>query len=247
MVSHFKDHPAVIGFQVDNETGSYGTAGRNVQLGFVDYLKQKFGETAKLNEVWGFAYWGQLVNDWDELPPRDGALNPGYKLEWERYQRKLVTDFLAWQAGIVDEYKRPDQFVMQNFVGGVRTNVDEIEIARHMDVTGVNPYHGVQDQLDGFMIALSGDLCRSLKQQSYFVTETNAQTIGWDSTFQYPPPTTARRGSTSSATPPRAPTWWPTGTGTRSTTGRRRTGRASSPTTSSPTGSTGRCLASARS
>jgi len=187
IISHFRDHPAIIGYQIDNETSSYGTSGINVHLGFVDYLKKKFKSTAALNKIWGFTYWGQLLNDWDELPPRDGILNPGYKLEWERYQQKIVTDFLAWQASIVNEYKRPDQFITHNFVGGVRTNIDEFEIAKHLDITSVNPYHPVQDELDGERIALSGDLCRSLKQNNYLVTETNAQTIGWDSKNQFPP------------------------------------------------------------
>jgi beta-galactosidase len=187
VVGHYRNHPAVIGYQVDNETGSYGTAGRNVQLSFVDCLKRKFGSVSRLNEIWGFVYWGQLVNDWDELPPRDGILNPGYKLEWERHQRQLVTDFLAWQARIVNEYRRPDQFITHNFVGGVRTGIDQPAIARHLDVAAVNPYHPVQDDLDGESIHLSGDLCRSLKRQNYLVTETNAQTIGWDSRQQFPP------------------------------------------------------------
>jgi len=55
-----------------------------------------------------------------------------------------VTDFLAWQAAIVNEYKRSDQFIPQNFVGGIRTNIDEYEIARHLDVAAVNPYHDVR-------------------------------------------------------------------------------------------------------
>ncbi len=187
VVAHYKDHPAIIGYQVDNETGPNGLALPNVHRSFVEYLKKKFGTPQKLNEVWGFAYWGQLVNDWDEFPSREGILNPGYKLEWERFQQQIVTDFLAWQARIVREYKRPEQFVTHNFVGGIRTNIDEPEIARHLDVTAVNPYHGVQDELDGMAISLSGDLCRSLKQQNYLITETNAQTIGWDSRTQYPP------------------------------------------------------------
>ena len=187
VVSRFKDHPAIIGYQLDNETGSYGTAGRAVQLGFVDYLKQKFQTTAALNQAWGFTYWGQLVNDWDEFPPRDQILNPGYKLEWERYQQKLVSDFLAWQAAIVRQYRRPDQFITHDFVGGALTNVDQPTVARHLDIAAVNPYHSVQDELDGQQISLCGDLCRSLKQRNYLVTETNAQTIGWDSMGQFPP------------------------------------------------------------
>src|SRR5438067_11439944 len=35
-------------------------------------------------------------------------------------------------------------------------------------------------------IWFSGDLARSLKHTNYLVTETNAQTIGWDSRTQYP-------------------------------------------------------------
>jgi beta-galactosidase len=187
VVSHSRNHPAIIGYQVDNETGPNGLPLPNVQRAFVEYLKSKYGTVDVLNKSWGFAYWGQLVNDWDELPPRDGILNPGYKLEWERYQRKIVTDFLAWQAAIVREYARPEQFVTHNFVGGIRTNLDQWEIAKHLDVAAVNPYHSMQDRIDLQSVSLSGDLCRSLKQQSYLVTETNAQTIGWDSRAQYPP------------------------------------------------------------
>ena len=163
VIGHFRNHPAIIGYQIDNETSAYRTAGANVQSSFVEYLKKKFQSTAQLNRLWGLVYWGQLVTDWDEFPPRDGILNPGYKLEWERYQQKIATDFLAWQASIVNEYKRPDQFITHNFVGGVRTDIDEYEIARHLDIAAVNPYHPVQDDLDGLGIALSGDLCRSLR------------------------------------------------------------------------------------
>ncbi len=188
VVSRFKDHPAVIGYQIDNETASYGTAGRNVFLGFVDYLKRKYKTADELNKVWGFAYWGQLINDWDELPPPDGAVNPGYQLEWQRYQLKIAADFLAWQAAIVNEYKRPDQFITHDFVGGVRVDVDQFEIAKCLDVVGTNSYPPVQDKFDGYQIAQTGDLCRSLKQSNYLVTETNAQTtaIG-PSQPQFPP------------------------------------------------------------
>jgi len=187
VVSHFKDHPAIIGFQVDNETHPTGFATPRTRKLFASYLKDKFKTTEKLNEIWGLVYWGQLLGDWSELPPIDGILNPGFKVEWQRFQRKLVTDFLAWQVQIVREYKRPDQFVTHNFIGGVRTDLDQHEIARHLDIVAVNPYHRVQNELDGHGIAFSGDLNRSLKNADYLVTETNAQTIGWDSRGQQPP------------------------------------------------------------
>ncbi len=76
LVSHYRNHPAVIGFQIDNETNSYGTAGPGVQAAFVEHLKEKYGSVGKLNEVWGLTYWGQLLNDWSEFPPRDDSVTP---------------------------------------------------------------------------------------------------------------------------------------------------------------------------
>jgi len=187
IVSHFKNHPAVIGYQIDNETGAYGTAGPNVQVGFVQYLKKKFGTVDAINKAWGLVYWGQLISGWDDFPARDGILNPGWKLEWERFQHQLVTDFLVWQAGIVNEYKRTDQFVTQDFHGGIRTAVDGVGIMKRLDIASINPYHGTQDDADGWWIACMGDFTRSLKPGPYLVTETNAQTIGWDSKGQFPP------------------------------------------------------------
>jgi beta-galactosidase len=181
VISHFKDHPAIIGYQIDNETSSYGTAGKNVFLKFVDYLKKKFKTVDELNKAWGLAYWGQLINNWDELPPPDGTVNPGYQLEWQRYQLKIVTDFLAWQAAIVNECKRPDQFITHDFVGGARTDVDQFEVAKCLDIVAANSYFPVQDKFDGYQITLTGDLCRSLKQSNYLIMETNAQTAITDS------------------------------------------------------------------
>jgi beta-galactosidase len=186
IVSHFKDHPAVIGYQIDNETAPTGAATPYMNTLFLERLKQKFKTPQVMNEAWGLVYWGQLVDSWDDLPPRDGILNPGYKLEWENFQHDVVTDYLAWQAKIVNEYKRPDQFVTQDFSGGVHTNIDQWAIAANLDIVAENPYFETQKRLDGRSIWLSGDLARSLKRTNYLVTETNAQTIGWDSRTQYP-------------------------------------------------------------
>src|SRR6266853_860189 len=186
IVSRFKDHPAVIGYQIDNETSPTGVSTPYSQTAFLERLKRKFKTPDAMNKAWGFVYWGQLVDKWEDLPSRDGILNPGYKLEWENFQHDIVTDYLAWQAKIVNEYKRPDQFVTQDFSGGVHTNLDQWAIARSLDIVAENPYFETQKRLDARGIWLSGDVGRSLKHTNYLVTETNAQAIGWDSRTQYP-------------------------------------------------------------
>jgi beta-galactosidase len=187
LVARFKDHPAVIGFQLDNETHHSGTADVHVQAAFRERLRRKFGTPGALNKAWGLNYWGQRINSFDELPPREGALNPGYKLEWERFSQDIVTEFLSWQAEIVRGLKRPDQFITHDFCGGLPADVRQVEIARALDIPAVNVYFGLQDEMTGEEIAFSGDVNRSLKGSNYLVTETTAQTIGWSSEGQFPP------------------------------------------------------------
>jgi len=186
LVGRFKDHPAVIGYQLDNETHASGTADAPVQKMFRDALRAKFKTPEALNKAWGLNYWGQNIASFDDLPPRDGIRNPGYKLEWERFQQGIIADFLAWQARLVNELKRPDQFVSNDFAG-VQTDLDPFEVSRSLDVPSINIYHPVQDRLTGVEIAHAGDYARSLKRSGYLVTETNVQTTGWDSAGQFPP------------------------------------------------------------
>lgn len=187
LVEHYHDNPAVIGWQIDNETGAYGASNREVFTAFVEHLKHKFGSVENLNKAWLLNYWGEDVYGWDQMPTRDSATSTGYKLEWARWQQMRVTNYLAWQARLVRQHRRPDQIVIQDFVGGPRLDANELEVAKSLDVVACNPYHGTQDHLDGASQAMAGDYFRSLKHANYLVTETNAQTIGWDSAMQFPP------------------------------------------------------------
>jgi len=76
------------------------------------------------------------------MPTRDNATSTSYKLEWSRFEQDRVTDFLAWQAGLVRAHRRPDQFVTQDFGSMMRQDVNEPEVAKVLDVVANNPYHG---------------------------------------------------------------------------------------------------------
>ena len=187
LVSHYRDNPAVIGWQIDNETGSYGASNEDVFSGFVNHLKKKFGTIDALNKAWLLNYWGQDVNDWADMPTRDNATSTSYKLEWSRWQQMRVADFLAFQAALVRKYRRPRPVRNSGLRLHDGLDVNEVEVAKSLDVVANNPYHGTQDHMDGAWQALQGDFARSLKHQNFLVTETNAQTLGWDSAGQYPP------------------------------------------------------------
>ena len=187
LVDHYRNNPAVIGYQIDNETGPNGATNPDVFAGFVDHLKQKFGTPDALNKAWFLNYWGQDVKDWADMPTRDNATSTSYKLEWTRWEQIRVARYLAFQSDLVKKHRRPDQFITHNFGGVMKYDVNEETVAPSVDVIGNDPYHGWQDHMDGSWQALSGDYCRSLKHNNFFVLETNAQTLGWNSAGQFPP------------------------------------------------------------
>lgn len=192
ILEHVKDHPAIIGYQVDNETKAYNTAGPEVQKQFVDYMKAKFGSLDSINKAFGLDYWSNRINSWEDFPSMTGSINASQNAEFAKFQRKLVTDFLAWQTAIVNEYKRPGQFVTQNFdfgwrghSYGIQPEVDHFAASKALDIAGVDIYHPSQDALTGTEISFCGDVTRSMKGgKNYLVLETQAQ--GFPQWVPYP-------------------------------------------------------------
>lgn len=182
LMEHVKDVPHVIGYQLDNETKSYGTAGPRVQAMFVDYLKEKFPDINDFNHEFGLDYWSNRVNDWDDFPDVRGTINQSLAAEFCKFQRSLVTKFLSWQADIVREYKREEQFITQNFdfdwtthSVGYQSQVDQYDAARCMTVAGADIYHPSNEELTGAEITVCGNISRSLKKDNYLILETEAQ------------------------------------------------------------------------
>lgn len=188
MMNRYSGHPAIIGYQVDNETESRNINNHDYFVGFRNYVKDKFkGDLQLLTKEWGMNYWGMNIHRWEEFYTRDGVTNPSYKNEWERWNRKAIADFLNWQIDIVNEYKRKDQFVTHCFIGGVFQNIDQVESFRQMEYPANNIYYEMQDRQDGQYISYVGDYMRTVARGNYLVTETNAQGTGWDSRNQVPP------------------------------------------------------------
>lgn len=178
----------VIGFQLDNETKYYGTAGKNVQEQFVKYIREKFHDDLDaLNYEFGLDYWSNRINAWEDFPDVRGTINGSLGAEFEKFQRTLVDKFLSWQADIVNEYRREDQFVTHNldfewrgYSYGIQPYVNHFHASQCLTIAGTDIYHPTQDDLTGVEIAFGGDLIRSLKQDNYLVIETEAQGFpGW--------------------------------------------------------------------
>jgi beta-galactosidase len=203
VVTRYREHPAIIGYQVDNEPG-LRLAPQRGHLPAVRRLAAAPLRTVEsLNEEWGLVYWSHRLSTWADLWRPDGNYQPQYDLAWRRFQTELVTDFIGWQADIVRELVDPSQ---------VRDDLHLLRAARHR---GRRPVRAARRRLwqrllrDGVLARASqrarhvgrpdglgrpravgvshlADLMYSSRQAPFLVTETNAGSIGFSSLNQSP-------------------------------------------------------------
>lgn len=191
VVDRYAQHPAVIGYQVDNEPGSELIANDQVFQQFVDHLRAAYGTVENLNRQWGLTYWSHRLSDWADLWRPGGNAQPQYSLAWRKFQASVTTGFIGWQKRIVEEYARDDQFVT-TCISYDRETADEQALGAVLDVTAGNPYYrmqnafalpsgdtGPQDWTTSGTWALftHADRMYGTRQEPFLVTETNAQAI----------------------------------------------------------------------
>lgn len=182
LMEHVCAHPAVIGYQIDNETHHYETAGERVQRLFVESLKKQYPDICEFNHAFGLDYWSNRIDDWADFPDIRGTINASLAAEFERFQRRLAAEFHHWQAAIIEEYRKPGQFITHNFdfewhgvSYGLQPDIDQLLAASCMDVAGGDIYHPSQGELTGAEISLCGNILRGLKDDNYLILETQAQ------------------------------------------------------------------------
>jgi beta-galactosidase len=192
IIERYANHPAVIGYQVDNEPGPELLHNHGVFQRFVDDLRHAYGDVETLNREWGLVYWSHRLSTWADLWTPDGNVQPQYDLAWRRFQARQTTAFIGWQADIVREYATPEQFIT-TCLSYERPAVADDELMSRLDVTAGNPYYTMQD---GFQLPqvketpqswttngtwalyLSADRMFSSRQEPFLVTETDASSIG---------------------------------------------------------------------
>jgi beta-galactosidase len=201
ILQRYAGHPAIIGYQVDNEPGLELLHNNGVFQRFVDHLRQRYGTVERLNEEWGLVYWSHRLSDWADLWRPDGNAQPQYELAWRRFQADLTAEFIEWQAGIVREYAAPASHVT-TCIAYDRPAMDDAQLGAVLDVTAGNPYYVMQEALavpdgrdaskswmtDGtWALYQAADRMYSSRQEPFWVTETNASSIGpsWDNRPAY--------------------------------------------------------------
>jgi beta-galactosidase len=203
VVGRYREHPAIVGYQVDNEPGLRLLYNADVFGRFVDWLRGRYGTVGQLNQEWGLVYWSHQLSRWSDLWPPEGNFQPQYDLAWRRFQAELVTEFIGWQADIVRELTGGRGFVT-TCISYEQPGIEDAELSRKLDVASGNAYYEMQDSLTHpstlprssgpmgwvvrgpWAVTQLADLMYSSKQAPFLVTETNAASIGFSSMNESP-------------------------------------------------------------
>jgi len=185
MAKHYADHPAVIGWQIDNEFGDRCYCSACSQA-FRDWLRHRYGSLDTLNQKWGTVFWSHTYTDWGQIPlplTTGGSPNPGLALDFCRLSSDSYVTYQQMQVDILRE-KCPEHFITHNFMGFKYDRIDYFDLARSLDFAALNHYPrtqwGMQAEVDASLAALAADTIRGLKSHNFWMTEQQAGSGGWE-------------------------------------------------------------------
>lgn len=184
---HYGSHPAIIGWQIDNEFGCGETTRCHCDFcrqHFHEWLEEKYRTLDALNAAWGTQFWSMTYRSWSEIPipgittePQSPAMRLDYRRfasdSWVRFQ-KMQIEILRPQIG--------ERWITHNLM--IRHwSLDYWKLAEDLDFVSYDNYpHGVRDAAE---VAMNLDLMRSLKRKPFWIMEQQPGRVNW---HPYNPP-----------------------------------------------------------
>lgn len=120
LAEHYKNHPGVLGWQIDNELGEPYCYDPYCQAAFQKWCQSKYRSLEALNAAWGTVFWGHTYTAWAQIPLPWNTLfkthNPSLALDYHRFFSNSTRDFLEMQAGILRKIA-PAKTITHNEMG----------------------------------------------------------------------------------------------------------------------------------
>jgi len=176
LAERFGGHPAVIGWQLDNEVGSYSTIDCSPPAlsAFHRWIERKYGSEEELNRRWGLIFWNQEVERFDQAPAPTEMMctrNPQYLLDYNRFMHEGMAEFLLLQAAEVRRYAPRRQFIVACAIDTVLHTLYRLQRERgaeDVDAVTVHNYPELFEQPGQMQIML--DFARSLHPSREYLT-----------------------------------------------------------------------------
>ncbi|UQZ34951.1 beta-galactosidase [Paenibacillus sp. PK3_47] len=175
LAAHYSGHPAVIGWQTDNEFGMIDCHCDSCNAAFRSWVKDKYGTVARVNEEWGTVVWSGEYSDWEELTvPYGGSpfQNPSLLLDFQRFQWDAVVDFQKTQIDLLRALC-PDHFITHNF-HSYPQRLDMYAVGADLDVAAFDYYPNTSPDKQAttpYSGALSLDVTRGIRRQNFWIME----------------------------------------------------------------------------
>jgi len=176
MGEHYADNPSVIGWQIDNEFGGECHC-EFCRASFQHYLKREFGTLEFLNARWTTQYWSQAYTDWTQIELPRHHHNPGLLMAYRQYFGDAYKRYQKLQIDALRKYVPEEVWITHNFHGGFN-NFDHFKLAEDLDMASYDYYVGIGHN-DPAVSGFKWDLSRGLKQQNFWVMETQPANVNW--------------------------------------------------------------------
>ena len=193
MANHYVDHPAVIGWQIDNELNGRCYCS-HCQTGFQNWLRGRYGTLDKLNSAWGTAFWSHVYTEWSQIPvplETGGVPNPGLDLDFRRFMSDTFACFQQEQVDILRQ-TCPKHFITHNFMGFGFEQINYFDLAKPLDFVSWDNYPRtgwhLAKEADRAYLALGHDTTRGFKGKSFWVMEEQSGSGGWQTVGMTPRP-----------------------------------------------------------
>lgn len=187
LAERYGANPYVTAWHMGNEYGwnNRNDYSDNALNAFRLWCERKYGTIGALNQAWGTTFWGQEMNSFDEvLIPRfmgaDSMVNPGQKLDFERFGNDMLLDFYKAERDAIAEICPDKPFTTNFMVSTDQCCMDYADWANEVNFVSNDHYFHEGGEMHLDELACSDALMDSFALgKPWYVMEHSTSAVQW--------------------------------------------------------------------
>ena len=187
LAERYGANPYVTAWHMGNEYGwnNRNDYSDNALNAFRLWCERKYGTIGALNQAWGATFWGQEMNSFDEvLIPRfmgaDSMVNPGQKLDFERFGNDMLLDFYKAERDAIAEICPDKPFTTNFMVSTDQCCMDYADWANEVNFVSNDHYFHEGGEMHLDELACSDALMDSFALgKPWYVMEHSTSAVQW--------------------------------------------------------------------
>ena len=187
LAERYGANPYVTAWHMGNEYGwnNRNDYSDNALNAFRLWCERKYGTIGALNQAWGTTFWGQEMNGFDEvLIPRfmgaDSMVNPGQKLDFERFGNDMLLDFYKAERDAIAEICPDKPFTTNFMVSTDQCCMDYADWANEVNFVSNDHYFHEGGEMHLDELACSDALMDSFALgKPWYVMEHSTSAVQW--------------------------------------------------------------------